>query len=329
MKHAIVGLAALATLNSTGAMAQDDPLKIGAALYGLRAEFAQIMVEAMEAHPAVLSGKVDLTVYDGRYDALVQQDQFEIMITQEFDGILFFPIDVDAGAAAVQEAYDAGIPVVAANARVNSDLLTAYIGSNDVEAGYIEAKSVLDEIGCKGDVVVIEGPIGQSAQIQRLEGNLQALAECPDVTVLERQSANWSRAEAQTLMENWLTAHPGQIEGVIGQNDEMALGAIEAIKGAKLSTDDFAVAGIDGVTDALNAVKADEMSTTLQDGASQALGALDIVINAAMGGGYTPESGIWETYPAMDWAGGTAGEYTVPWTPVTESNVDQLLEMRN
>src|SRR5690606_41073537 len=56
------------------------------------------------------------------------------------------------------------------------------------------------------------------------------ISECPEVKVLEQQTANWSRAEAQTLMENWLTAHQGQINGVIGQNDEMALGAIEAIR---------------------------------------------------------------------------------------------------
>jgi len=129
-------------------------------------------------------------------------------------------------------------------------------------------------------------------------------------------------------MENWLTAHPGEIDGVIGQNDEMALGAIEAIKGADLNPSDFAIAGIDGVTDALVATKNGEMSTTLQDGASQALGALDIAINAARGGGYDPQSGIWETYPQMEWADGGAGEYNVPWTPVTGENVDSLLEMR-
>ena len=72
--------------------------------------------------------------------------------------------------------------------------------------------------------------------------------------VLEDQTANWSRAEAQTLMENWLTAHPNQINGIIGQNDEMALGAIEAIKAAGLDVKSFAIAGIDGVTDALRAV---------------------------------------------------------------------------
>src|SRR5690606_529207 len=138
--------------------------------------------------------------------------------------------------------------------------------------------TVLDKIGYKGNVVIIEGPIGQSAQIARLEGNQKALAECPDVKVLEQQNANWSRAEAQTLMGNWLTSHPGEINGVIGQNDEMALGAIEAIKAAGLNVGDFAIAGIDGVTDALNAVKEGTMTSILQDARAQAQGALDLAI---------------------------------------------------
>lgn len=318
---------ALSLSLATGASAQDDPPKIGAAVYGLNAEFMQLWADAAEQHPAVTSGLVDLTVFDGRYDALVQQDQFETMITQGYDAIVFVPIDIEAGATAVQLAADAGIPVVGSNTMVNSDLLTAYVGSDDVQAGYMEAKSVLDEMNCEGAVVIIEGPIGQSAQIQRGEGNEKALAECDGVAVLEKQTANWSRAEAQSLMENWLTAHGADIKGVIAQNDEMALGAIEAIKAAGMSVDDFAIAGVDGVTDALMAVKEGSMASILQDGAAQAQGAIDVAIKAVMPG-YEPMSGIWEQYPDMPWENGEKSEYNVPWTPVTPDNVDALLEQR-
>jgi len=323
MKTLTVGAALLV---STAAMAQDKP-KIGAAVYGLNAEFMQIWAAALEQHPAVTEGLVDVTIFDGRYDALVQQEQFETMITQGYDAIIFVPIDIEAGAAAVQAASDAGIPVFGSNTRVNSDLLNSYVGSNDVQSGYMEAKYVLDKIGCDGNVVIIEGPIGQSAQIQRLEGNQKALAECPNVSVVEQQTANWSRAEAQTLMENWLTAHPDDIAGVIGQNDEMALGAIEAIKAAGLNVTDFAIAGIDGVTDALLAVKAGDMASILQDGAAQAQGALDLAIKAVQPD-YAPMSAIWEGYTDMPWNDGGDAEYSVPWTPVTLDNVDALLELR-
>ena len=325
-------LSSVLALVAGAALAQDEPLKIGAAVYGLNAEFMQIWSAALEQHPAVLDGSVEVTVFDGRYDALVQQDQFETMITEGYDAIIFVPIDVEAGAAAVQAAADAGIPVIGSNTRVNSDLLTAYVGSDDVVSGRMEAEYVLDAIGCEqgGNVVILEGPIGQSAQIQRLEGNQAALAECPNVTVLEQQTANWSRAEAQTLMENWLTTHGDSINGVIGQNDEMALGAIEALKGAGMDPAAMPIAGIDGITDALNAVKAGEMSSILQDANAQAQGALDLAIFHASGApeGFEPQSDIWAQYPDMPWNGGADAEYNVPWTPVTAENVDALLAQR-
>jgi putative xylitol transport system substrate-binding protein len=266
-------------------------------------------------------------VFDGRYDPLVQQDQFGTMISQKYDAIIFAPIDADAGATAVKLAHDANIPVVGTNTRANSDLLASYVGSDDVKSGYLEAKAVLDKIGCKGNVVVIQGPIGISAQIQRSQGNDKALAECPNVKVLETKTANWSRAEAQALMEDWLTRHPGQIQGVIGQNDEMALGAIEAIKGQGLKVSDFAIGGIDGITDALKAVKAGEMTSILQDARAQAQGSLDVAIKL-VDSGYQPQSDIWKQYPDMPWADGKAKDYNVPWTPVTADNVDKLLKMR-
>ncbi|GAA4215467.1 substrate-binding domain-containing protein [Sagittula sp. NFXS13] len=312
---------------ATGASAQDDKVKIGATVYGLNAEFMQLWANAAQQHPAVTSGLVDLTVFDGRYDALVQQDQFETMITQGFDAIVFVPMDIEAGATAVELAHEEGIPVVGSNARVNSDLLTSYVGSNDVKAGYMEAKAVLDKMNCEGDVVIIEGPIGQSGEIQRGEGNEQALAECPDVKILERQTGNWSRAEAQSLMENWLTSHGSDIKGVIAQNDEMALGAIEAIKAAGMDLSEFSIAGVDGVTDALNAVKRGEMDSILQDATGQAQGAIDVAIKAVMPD-YEPQSSLWADYPELDWADGAESLYQVPWTPVTGENVDKLLAER-
>lgn len=327
MKRLMIALASATALLASPAMAQEK-IKIGAAPYGLNAEFMQIWAAALQDHPAVKSGEVELTIFDGRYDALVQQDQFKTMVTQKYNAIIFAPIDVDAGAAAVQSAADAGIPVVGSNTRVNSDLLASYVGSDDTISGYMEAKTVLDKIGCKGNVVILEGPVGQSAQISRLEGNKKALAECPDVKILEDQTANWSRAEAQTLMENWLTAHPKQINGVIGQNDEMALGAIEAIKAAGLDVKSFAIAGIDGITDALHAVKAGEMTSILQDARAQAQGALDLAIFNAKKGDYKPQSDIWATYKDMPWNDGKEKIYNVPWTPVTAENVDKLLATR-
>ena len=303
----------------------DGAYRIGAAVYGLKAEYMRLWTTALERHPAVLNGMVDITVFDGSYDAGVQQSQFETMAAQGFDAILFVPIDIEAGAAAVAVAADAGIPVIGSNTRVNSDLLTSYIGSDDVKSGYMEAISVIEGIGGSGNVVIIEGPIGQSAQIERLEGNLKAVAEYPGINVIERKTANWSRAEALSLMENWLSAHPEDIDGIIGQNDEMALGAIQAVKDAGLDIDDFWIAGIDGVTDAMLAVKNDEMVSILQDAVGQAQGALDLALRALIGESYEPMAECWNE---MEWGDSMRDVYNVPWVPITEDNVDALLDER-
>ncbi len=323
MKKTALLLAAALLVACIGiASAGQKVYRIGGATYGLSGEYMKLWATALERHPAVTSGLVNLTIFDGRYDASVQQSQFETMAAQGYDAAIFVPIDIEAGAAAVAAAAAADVIVVGSNTRVNSDQLAAYIGSNDVISGYMEAKAVIEKLGGKGNVVIIEGPIGQSAQIERREGNLKAIAEYPDVKVLEMKTANWSRAEALALMENWLTAHPGQIDGVIGQNDEMALGAVQAIKAAGLDVKDFAIAGIDGVSDAILAVKNGEMDLSiLQDAVSQAQGALDIALGQLIEG-YQPMSDCWKDYPEMKWNGGKDKVYDVPWTPITKDNAD-------
>ncbi|HBE78581.1 MAG TPA: sugar ABC transporter substrate-binding protein [Firmicutes bacterium] len=313
----------ISTFNVYGAQ---KVYKIGAAVYGLKAEYMRLWTIALEKHPMVKKGQVKITVFDGKYDASVQQSQFETMVTQGFDAILFVPIDIQAGAAAVETAAQAKIPVIGSNTRVNSDKLTSYIGSNDVKAGEIEAEAVLSKIGYKGNVVIIEGPIGQSAQIERRKGNLNVIQKYPNVKVLEMKTANWSRAEALNLMENWLNAYPNKINGIIGQNDEMALGAIQALKAANIDPKTIPTAGIDGVTDALLGIKSGELtSCTLQDATGQSQGALDLALRALIGEKYKPQADCWKS---MEWGKSLQKVYNVPWVPVTDKNVDQLLAGR-
>ncbi len=323
-----LAIALLAGFGSAEAAAKKQ-YRVAALPYGLKAEFMQIWTGALKEHPAVKDGTVKLTVFDGNYDALTQNNQFDTIITQKYDGAIFVPIDIQAGAEGVNKAHAAGIPVVGSNTRVNSDNLLAYIGSNDVVAGEMEAEAVIKGIGGKGNVVILEGPIGQSAQIERRKGNEAALAKHPEVKVLEMKTANWSRAEALSLMENWLTAHPNQINGIIGQNDEMALGAIAAVKAKGIDPKSIPTAGIDGVTDAILAVKRGEMVSILQDARAQAQGALDILLAKVIGSSYQPRSEIWKQYgDGMPWKGGTEKIYKVPWTPITLENADQLLATR-
>jgi putative xylitol transport system substrate-binding protein len=185
----LIKFAAILTLALCGSTlpmkAAPKAVNVGAAVYGLKAEFMQLWTNYLKEHPAVKSGQVKLTVFDGKYDRNTQNDQFDTMITQQFDAIIFVPIDAEAGAAAVQKAQAAKIPVIGSNTRVHTDLLTAYIGSADVIGGRLGSEAVINRIGGKGNVVVIQGPIGQSAQIERLQGNQEVLQKHPEVKVLE------------------------------------------------------------------------------------------------------------------------------------------------
>lgn len=322
---------AISAIAAGSAMAQEKKtLNIGAAVYGLKGEFMQLWANALKDHPAVKDGSVKITIFDGNYDALTQNNQFDTMITQKYDGILFVPIDIEAAAEAVSKASAAKIPVVGSNTRVNSDKLTSYVGSNDVIAGEMEAETVIKAIGGKGNVVILEGPIGQSAQIERRKGNQNVLAKYKDVKVLEMKTANWSRAEALSLMENWLTSHKGKINGIIGQNDEMALGAIEAVKAKGIDPKSIPTAGIDGITDAVRSVQAGNMVSVLQDASAQAQGGLDVLLRNIKGSSYVPRSAIWENYKAagLVWGDGTAKHYNIPWTPITKQNADAMLATR-
>jgi len=324
-----ITLLAMALVLIVPPVAAQGPYKVGAAVYGLRGDFMQMWVNRLKAHPAVQDGTVEITVFDGRYDAMTQSNQFDTMITQRYDGILFVPIDIEAGAEAVEKAFDAGIPVVGSNARVHSEKLTSYVGNDDTISGAMQTEIALEKIGGRGNVVIIEGPIGQSGQVERLKGNLAVLARYPEVRLLERKTANWSRAESLALMENWLTAHAGRINAVIGQNDEMALGAIEAIKSNGLSTQSITVVGIDGTVDAVRSVQAGDLEASiLQDSNAQAQGALDVLLRHIIGPEYQPRSTMWEEYAGtgLVWGDGTAKLYDVPWTAITKENAADILQ---
>lgn len=318
-------------LLGTSTLAQAAPVKIAVLMYGMKAEFVQLMEKAAKEHLEVKNGNVQLTVYDGRYDPMVQNNQAETAIQTKTDAIIINPMDYEANIDVVTMANKAKIPVVVTNARLNTDQMTSEVVSDDVLGGYLEAKAVLQKMNCQGNVVIIEGPKGGSGEIQRGQGNDKAIAECGPgkIKVLERKTANWSRAEALPLMENWLQKHRGQINGVIAQNDEMALGAIEAIKGANLNVKDFAIAGVDGVSDAIRAVQAGEMVSILQDAHAQMQGSIDVALRAVKGDSYQPQSDIWKQYAGqMQWDNGTAKRYSVPWTVVTTENAAQLLDAR-
>ena len=321
-------VAALTLLASSITLAAEGkPYKIGAAVYGLKGQFMQNWVRELKEHPAVKDGSVQITVFDGNYDALTQNNQIETMITQRFDAILFVPIDTKAGIGTVTRAMAEDIPVIASNAKL-ADPKIPYVGNDDVEGGRLQAQAMVEQLKGKGNVAIIQGPIGQSAQIDRERGEMEVLNKHPQIKIIEMKTANWSRAEALALTEDWLNAHPnGGISGIIAQNDDMALGALQAVKSRGLTPTEVPVTSIDGMPDAIQAAKRNEITTFLQDAQAQSQGALDVALRALAGKDYKPQSVIWERYGKdVKWGDGTARNYILPWVPVTNANADALYQ---
>jgi ribose transport system substrate-binding protein/inositol transport system substrate-binding protein len=223
---------------------------IGCTVYYMT-EFVTLMAEGIRAEAAERGA--DLVLLDANNDAQRQISQIENLIAQKVDVLLVAAVDSDAIVPALDLARQANIPLVGLNMLINTTEEYYYSGPNDVQAGELEAQRLIDLIGGSGEVAILEGPIGQSAQVQRLEGNKNILAKYPNVRVIADQTANWSRAEALTLVENWIEAFP-ELDGIIAHNDEMALGAIQALE-AKGIKNRIPVTGVDAIKDGCMAIR--------------------------------------------------------------------------
>ncbi|HOZ98824.1 D-ribose ABC transporter substrate-binding protein [Mesotoga prima] len=204
---------------------------------------------------------VEVIVADGRDNPAKQLGDIEDFVQQKLDLIVINPTDSDAIVTAVEEANKAGIPVITVDRGANGGMVIAHIASDNVAGGMMAGEYVAMLLDGKGNVVELEGIVGTSAARDRGEGFGAAISKYPDIKIVAKQVANFNRAEGLVVMENILQANPN-IDAVFAHNDEMALGAIEAIKAAGL-LDKIKVVGFDAVDDAVAAVNAGEMAATV------------------------------------------------------------------
>ncbi|HML37312.1 MAG TPA: ribose ABC transporter substrate-binding protein RbsB [Bacillota bacterium] len=200
-----------------------------------------------------------LVVLDSQDDSATEMSNVEDLITQGVDLIMINPTDSDAVGNAVAAANEAKIPVITLDRAANSGEVVAHIASDNVAGGKMAGEFIVEQLGGKGKVVELEGIPGASAARDRGEGFNAAIAKS-DIEVVAKQTANFDRAQGLSVMENILQAQP-EINAVFAHNDEMALGALEAIKA---SGRDIMVVGFDATDDAVKAVKAGDMAATVQ-----------------------------------------------------------------
>ena len=282
----------------------EETYTIGATYYTLQTEFCMRMDNYATKYCE--ENGINYVSYDGNNDAATQLSQVETMIADGVDAIILNPQDADACVACVEVAEEAGIPIIGVNTMVNTDKLTSYVGSQDVSAGEEIMQYMIDYMESEEfNIVVLEGPMGQSAQLQRWEGINNVLADYEGIEILAYDTANWSRSEAMTLMETWLTTYGDEIDAVVAENDEMALGARQAIEAEGY---DIPCIGIDGITDAVTAIQNGGMiASDFQDAEGQISGAIDAAV--AVLNGEEVEKEIW-----------------IPFQMITPDNVEEFVD---
>ena len=232
----------------------DENMKIGVSLSTLNNPFFVSIREGIEEGAG---DDAETVISDAQNDSSTQSNQVEDLITQGVDLIIINPVDSTAIASSVEKANEANIPVICVDRGTDSGEIVSFIASNNVEGGKLAGEYILEKVGEDAEVVQLEGIPGASSTRERGEGFKEATDG--KINLVASQTANFDRAEGLTVMENLLQAHP-DVKAVFCQNDEMALGASEAIK---TSGKDIVVVGFDGNEDAISAVEDGSLSATV------------------------------------------------------------------
>jgi inositol transport system substrate-binding protein len=305
--------AGMVTFLSTTAMAET----VGVSMARFDDNFLTVLRNGLVEYAGTLSG-VDVQVEDAQNDVAKQLDQIKNFVASGVDAIIVNPVDTSATQAMSDAAAAGNVPLVYVNREpVNVDSLPdnqAFVASDERESGTLETKEVcrlFKEAGkSEVSVYVIMGELSNQAAQQRTQDIHDVIdkGECGvKVNIIDKQTSNWMREEAQNLMTNWLSTGTA-FDGVIANNDESAIGAIQAMKAANIDMKSVVVGGVDATQDALAAMQAGELDVTVfQDAAGQGAGALDAALKLVKG-----EKVEKKVY--------------IPFQLVTPANIDQFLK---
>jgi ribose transport system substrate-binding protein len=202
-------------------------------------------------------------------DAIGQNQIVENLITQKVDLICIVPISSDGIIPVIKKANSANIPIVNVDNKINMVLaekegaiIASYIGSDNFDGGVLAGKYIVEKLGGKGKVAILEGVSGNDAAINRKAGFLHAIKDYPDIIVVASQVGNWSREQAFRLFQNILQANP-DLNALFACNDEMALGAYSALTQSRILKERIIIVGFDAIDEAVQAVKEGNIDATV------------------------------------------------------------------
>jgi inositol transport system substrate-binding protein len=280
--------AGLCSLMATTALA--DGIGVSMALFD--DNFLTVLRNGIQAQAD--SAGLSVQIEDAQNDVAKQLDQINNFIASGVDAIIVNPVDTSATQAMSDAAAAAGVPLVYVNRQpINVDSLPdnqAFVASNESESSRQGFIAQCDMWAAEGKaevaVYVMQGELSNQAAVQRTQNYYDVMDAglcAVTVNVIDQQTANWSRDQAQSLMTNWLSTGAA-FDGVLANNDEMALGAIQAIKAAGIDMGAVIVSGVDATQDALASMQAGELDITVfQNAAAQGGGALDAAVRLAAG----------------------------------------------
>jgi len=191
-------------------------------------------------------------------DVMAQVNQLEDQIAKGVDGIAVAPTDPSAVAPILDDAIAAGIPVVYIDTNGINEGVT-FIGTNNYNGAKLAADYICGKVPSGSDVAILQGMITQTTGQHRAEGSHKGLTEC-GLNIVAELPANWDTAQGMSVMEDIITGNPN-IKAVFASNDNMALGAWEALEGAGMT--DVVLVGFDANPDAAASVAAGKMSATV------------------------------------------------------------------
>jgi ribose transport system substrate-binding protein len=232
--------------------AAEETYTIGIVLKSFSNPFWMMAKTAAEAKAEELGVNVVILGITEEGDYAQQVAHIEDLTTRGVDVIVVVPAEASALVPAIEAAVAAGIPVINLDSPVETDKVSAFIGSDNVEGGRMAGEFIAEQLGEEGNVGVIRGRLGNPVELQRYEGFMEAIAEYSGISVVAEGVGNWEADQGYTVMEDFLTANP-DLQAVFAESDRMALGASQAASAA--GYEDIIIVGLDGIVEALRAVK--------------------------------------------------------------------------
>lgn len=281
MKTKLMAVAAAAILTMPLAHAE----KIGVTMASFDDTFLTILRNGI-ADAAKKDG-VGIQIEDGGNDVGKQLSQVQNMIAQKVDAIIVNPVDTDATPKITKMVTAAKIPLVYVNRKpVDFDKLpagVAVVASDEKQSGTLQAQQVCKLLGGKGDILVLMGELSNESARARTKDieDVIATKECSGMKIVDKREGKWSRTQGQDITMNWLSSGM-KFDAIVSNNDEMAIGAINALKAARKWTSKSVVAGIDATPDGLASMKSGELKVSVfQNAVGQGTQAVDAALKLA------------------------------------------------